>query len=73
MIHPDPASEAYQKKFLAQCSPGERRFHELMFKVGNTAAHYHQLTDPTLSLEEYMKQHLSPLELEEYKEQLGLM
>lgn len=43
MTHPDPKCNEYQAQFLANCAPGERSMHELIFKVGNATFRYHQI------------------------------
>ncbi len=43
MTHPDPERNKAQAEFLVHCAPGDRRFHELMFLVGNATYRYHQL------------------------------
>jgi hypothetical protein len=45
MTHPDQKCNEYQAEFLAKCSPDERSFHELIFKVGNATFRYHQLAN----------------------------
>jgi hypothetical protein len=42
MTHPDEECNKAQAKFLAECPPNDRRFHELMFIVGNATYRYHQ-------------------------------
>lgn len=42
MTHPDPSCNESQAKFLAECPPRGRRYHELMFIVGNATYRYHQ-------------------------------
>ncbi len=42
MTHPDEERNKAQAKFLAGCLPEDRRFHELMFMVGNATYRYHQ-------------------------------
>lgn len=41
MKHPDPDRNLAQEKYLRECSPEERRFLELSFKVGNATFNYH--------------------------------
>ena len=41
MTHPDPERNKAQAEFLAHCAPEDRRFHELMFMVGNATYRYH--------------------------------
>ena len=41
--HPDPEIQKRQLKFLEACEPDERRFHELVFMVGNVTFRFHQL------------------------------
>ena len=42
MTHPDEECNKAQAKFLEDCDPKHRRFHELMFMVGNATYRYHQ-------------------------------
>jgi hypothetical protein len=51
MTHPDPECNKKQAEFLATCKPEERRFHELMFIIGNISYRYYQKTstfDPSI-------------------------
>ncbi len=40
--HPDPEKRKEQSDFLARCAPDKKRFHELMFMIGNVTFRYHQ-------------------------------
>lgn len=40
--HPLEKCNVSQQEFLANCPVNERRFHELMFTVGNASYRYHQ-------------------------------
>lgn len=42
MTHPDEERNQAQAEFLERCAPEDRRFHELMFMVGNATYRYHQ-------------------------------
>lgn len=41
-VHPDPEKRKEQADFLQRCAPEKRRFHELMFMIGNVTFRYHQ-------------------------------
>ena len=45
MKHPDPECQKAQEKFLKNCSEEEREFHARVFRYGNAAYRYHQLTN----------------------------
>lgn len=42
MTHPDPKCNESQAKFLSECPAEHRRFHELLFIVGNATYRYHK-------------------------------
>lgn len=42
MQHPNQSNRDAQAKFLEECNPKDRRFHELAFMIGNAAFIYHQ-------------------------------
>lgn len=41
MKHPDDKCNESQAEFLANCPSDKRRYHELIFMVGNATVHYH--------------------------------
>lgn len=42
MKHPDDKCNESQAEFLAKCTSAERRYHELIFIIGNATVHYHR-------------------------------
>lgn len=62
MTHPDPERNKYQREFLEKCPPEERRFHELMFKVGNATYRYHQEVQKFNASEDDWKEWLNGLD-----------
>lgn len=62
MKHPDPEVQQYQADFLESCDPGARRFHELMFKVGNTTYCYHQEAEKFSPTEDLWKEWIGGLD-----------
>jgi hypothetical protein len=45
MKHPNPDIQSNQEEFLKNCPDEQKAFHERLFRIGNAAIHYHQLTD----------------------------
>lgn len=52
MKHPDEKCNESQAEFLAKCPANMRRYHELIFMIGNATVHYHRKSkeyNPTVS------------------------
>ncbi|MBP1615427.1 MAG: hypothetical protein H6Q13_2875 [Bacteroidetes bacterium] len=44
MRHPSPQIQKNQDEFLENCPEEEREFHAALFRIGNAAYRYHQLS-----------------------------
>jgi len=54
--HPDEKCNIQQEAYLAECSPENRRFHELLFTNGNITYRYHtQAKDFSPTPEDYQE------------------
>jgi hypothetical protein len=49
--HPLPDCNERQREYLDACAPADRRFHELIFMVGNATYRYHQQGQREMTVE----------------------
>lgn len=61
MKHPNPDIQKNQEQFLNSCPPEEKEFHSRLFRIGNAAYRYHQLSASDEIPEKYFTEWLEGL------------